>query len=285
MPLIRIICDGAGKHGFGNLRRSATLSAAFKQKGYDVRLEALSGEAQRLLPASLADSGEADLWLLDLPYDGDEWVANARRQRRPVAALDYEGKLAPDLIISIFNPGGAPSGAHHLVGLEYAIIRPEISRLAPVPSGSGVIVVIGGGDQDGLGEKAALRLNALGAQVTLVDGPLATRNGVLPPEIIRLNCPSDLPARMASSAWGVTSGGGTMLEMLCLGKPIHVLPRTPREEALARLVDEKGALLGVGLDTLRLPARELRARVSARARELVDGNGIERIVAAVQTLL
>jgi len=285
VAFIRIICDGAGHYGFGNLRRSCNLAASFKDKGYAVSVEAVSINARALLPAFASDTGEADLWLLDLPYNGDQWVHAARQEGKPIVALDFEGTVSPDLIISIFDRGAAPCASTHLVGLEYAIISRDIRRLAPAQSGFGAIVVIGGGDQKGIGEEAALKLHMRGVPVTLVDGPLAALNEDLPSEIVRLRYPPDLPGRMAASAWGVTSGGGAMMEMLCLGKPIFVVPRTPSEEGLANLLASKRALLGVGLEDLRIPSQHLCSDVSERGHALIDGNGTDRIVRAVARLL
>jgi spore coat polysaccharide biosynthesis predicted glycosyltransferase SpsG len=286
MVHVRIICDGGGEFGFGNLRRSATLAAVFRSCGHDARIDVVSEEARRLLPeAAPAQEGEPDIWLLDLPYAGDSWVAAARARSRPVVALDYVGALAPDLVISIFNRGTAPAKTRHLVGFDYAIIDPDIAALAPAPPGRGVIVVIGGGDRSGLAEDAAVRLQAQGCDVTLIDGPLAVTTRILPAAIMRVSRPADLPARMAGSAWGVTSGGGAMMEMFCLGKAVHALPRTDAENALVRLAMERQAVLGIGLESLRVPSKTKLEEVSVAARRLVDGQGAERIVRASQSLL
>jgi spore coat polysaccharide biosynthesis predicted glycosyltransferase SpsG len=285
VPVVRIICDGGGPFGFGNLRRTATLAAEFKRQGYGVHVEAVSDQARWLLPPSPRDAGGANVWLLDIPYDADAWVDRARQSGLPVSALDFQGQAAPDLDISIFMRGTAPAVGQRLVGLCYAIVGPEFAALAPAPPGHGVVIVIGGGDQAGLGERAALVLYDQGCEVTLIDGPLATIGTALPTTVRRLAAPLDLAARMASCAWGVTSGGGAMLEMMCLGKPIHVLPRTPHEAALARTVFDRGGLLGIGLESLRAPSAEACARVAATARDLVDGRGATRIVDAVGRLL
>jgi spore coat polysaccharide biosynthesis predicted glycosyltransferase SpsG len=283
---VRIVCDGGGSFGFGNLRRSATLASAFKSRGFQARVDVLSDEGRRLLPPSPQDVQAADLWLLDIPYDADSLVIAARQEKCPVAALDFQGVIPPDLSISIFRRGSAPARGRQLFGLEYAIIRPEIARLAPAPAGEGAIVVIGGGDQEGLGERIAIALDLQGSSVTLVDGPLAAIGpNPLPPQIRRISSPPDLAVRMASCLWGVTGGGGTMLEMMYLGKPVHVVPRTTHERALAQSILDRGGVLGTGLETLAPPTSNQLARVSATARTLVDGRGAERIIEAVHTLL
>jgi spore coat polysaccharide biosynthesis predicted glycosyltransferase SpsG len=286
VPNIRLICDGGGAFGFGNLRRSSTLAWEFKRRGFGVFVEVISEPAAKLLPVSPHDVDDADLWLLDIPYDADSWVEMARARRLPVVALDYQGGVTPDLVISVFSRGTAPAAAKQLVGLEYAIIRPDIAALSPAGSGHGVMVVIGGGDQDGLGEHAASLMHQQGCDVRLIDGPLSgPRSKDFPREIVRVNSPSDLASRMASCGWAITSGGGTMLEMMCLAKPVHVLPRTPHEEMLARSILGSGGLLGIGFESLTVPSSEACESVSERARSLVDGNGAKRIMEAVCQLL
>jgi spore coat polysaccharide biosynthesis predicted glycosyltransferase SpsG len=285
---IRMICDGGGEYGFGNLRRSATLAECFRSLGHRVRVDALSDRARNLLPVPQEhqeENGIGDLWLLDLPYNGDEWVNKARVAGRPVAALDFLGTQSPDLIISVFDHGHAPAGGKHFVGLQFAIIRQDVVALSPAMAGEGVVVIIGGGDEIGLGETAAARVADSGNQVTLIDGPLAKTTRKLPERIRRRRSPPELAILMATSAWGVTGGGGTMLEMMCLGKAAFVVPRTKLEQSLAQYVFAQGAILGVGLESLRNPSAETIGKVAGKARSLVDGSGTVRIVQAVEMLL
>jgi spore coat polysaccharide biosynthesis predicted glycosyltransferase SpsG len=90
---------------------------------------------------------------------------------------------------------------------------------------------------------------------------------------------------MASCAWAVTTGGTTMLEMLCLGKAIHVVPRTEAELAFAQRFAAQGALLGLGLETLQTPAQDLIQTCQQRGPQLVDGKGCERIAFEIESLL
>ncbi len=283
-----MICDGGGEYGFGNLRRSATLAECFRSRGHSVRIEALSDRARNLLPIPQEPqekNGISDLWLLDLPYNGDAWVNKARAAGRPVAALDFVGAQSPDLIISVFDHGHAPVGGKHFVGLRFAIIRQDVVALSPAMAGEGVVVIVGGGDEIGLGETVAARVADLGNTVTLIDGPLAKITRELPNRISRRRSPPELANLMAMSAWGVTSGGGTMLEMMCLGKAVFVVPRTTFEESLAQYVFAQGAILGVGLESLQNLSAGTMGRVASKARSLVDGCGADRIVQAMETLL
>lgn len=285
MTRIRIICDGGGSYGFGNLKRSATLTEYLRGIGYHVFVEALSDDARRLMPIPQGDNTAGDVWLLDLPYAADDWVMKARSHKKPVAALDYIGAASPDLMISIFDHGHAPASVKHLVGMEYAIIRRDVSELAPASAGDGVVVIMGGGDRSGLGAQAARRVAHAGQAVTLVEGPLAAMTDELPQTIARRRDPPDIANLMAGSAWGVTSGGGTMMEMMCLAKAVHVVPRTPSEISFARDVLSRGAILGMGLDGLKVPSEEAMQKTSQRARRLVDGQGASRIAAEIRKLI
>lgn len=146
-------------------------------------------------------------------------------------------------------------------------------------------MIVGGGDENGLGEDIAELIQANGNKTTLVEGPLAKKSRELSAEIKRLSSPPELARLMAGCAWGVTSGGGTMLEMMCLGKAIHVVPRTPFEVSLAQSILEQDALLGVGLSSIERPSLERRRSVATVARRLVDGQGMTRIATALKALL
>ena len=73
--------------------------------------------------------------------------------------------------------------------------------------------------------------------------------------------------------------------MLYLGNAIHVVPRTEAEQSFARHFATRGALLGVGLETLRIPVEGLKTACQIRGPELVDGRGCERIAAALESML
>ena len=76
-----------------------------------------------------------------------------------------------------------------------------------------------------------------------------------------------------------------MLEFLSLGKPIHVVPQTDNEMSLARQISQHGGLLGIGVEDLKRLDIETCKRVADRARELVDGHGMDRILQAIEAFL
>jgi spore coat polysaccharide biosynthesis predicted glycosyltransferase SpsG len=285
MANVHFICDGGTHYGFGHLRRSVTLSETLRRRGVGAKVQAVSEQGRLYLPRSESDAGEADVVVVDLPYDGDAVVKQARDQGKAVVALDFIGRCAPNTMISIFDRGTAPVGARHLIGFEYAIIRDDIRNLAPAPTGEGVIVMIGGGDREGIGVQAAVALRSKGCAVTLIEGPLAKPSERSICGIERLSQPPDLAIRMANCAWGVTGAGGAMMEMMCLGKAVHVIARNSFEENLARLACSRGAAIGVGMESLAPPSLGQLEKVSNRAAQTVDGKGVERIADEIQALL
>ena len=156
-------------------------------------------------------------------------------------------------------------------------------QFAPAEIGNGIVVMIGGSDLNQVGESIALRLTDEGKKVYLIQGP-GTKERTLADftNVTVLHDPEDLESRMAACEWAVTNGGGSMMEMMCLGKAIHVVPQTNDELLLAEIVFNKGALLGIGLDSLHIPSSDEIKRVGNRAQELVDGKGVDRIIGLIR---
>lgn len=285
MSRIEMWFDGGGPYGFGNVRRSAELAQTLIQRGHDVRCVPLSERAATLspLPCSTED-GAAEIIVLDVPYPGDALVEKAHSAGARVLALDYDGEAAPELVISLQNVRRVPSQSRSRCGVEYAIIREEIHTLGTShQSSQEVLIIVGGGDQDGLTGRILARLPDL--QVCIVQGPAGSPLDLKREGLRIVTHPPDLPRLMARCAWAVTTGGTTMLEMLCLGKAIHVVPRTEAEQAFAQRFQDQGALLGLGLESLRPPTPECRLECEKRGPQLVDGKGCERIAIEIETSL
>ena len=76
-----------------------------------------------------------------------------------------------------------------------------------------------------------------------------------------------------------------MMELMYLGKAIHVIPQTEEEYNLAQLLFMRGGLIGVGLDSLQIADASLRSKTSHIARRLIDGNGLTRIATSIESIL
>lgn len=285
MATVEIITDGGGSYGVGHIRRSLTLAHAISNRGHAARVSFASDAARTLAPNVPDDKGTADILVIDLPYDGDEFLRQARTTGVKTAGLDYIGSENPDLLIAVIERNAAPGCSNRYAGLDYAIIRPDVMSLAPSFQGSGVIVVIGGGDQRDEGVSIAENLSGRGMDVTLIEGPLVKTQSQDAGAYIRVKDPKNLPQLMADCAWAVTNGGATMMEMMCLGKAVHVIAQTPAETELANIVLQQDGLLGVGIDTLKVPDAKTTRDIGLNARRIVDGNGVNRIIGQLEALL
>lgn len=284
-PLIEIVVDGGSGLGYGHISRMRTLSETLLEDGFDVRWNPLSVVAREAL-SDRADSGggaEPDLTLVDLPYEGTKWVSQSREAGRPVIAFDYEGTAEADIAIRTNAPAQAVSAKRILHGLHYAIIRREI-RDAPTQSGDHVLVSIGGSDLGDRGPQAAARLTEAGSKTILVRGPLAGPLAEHPEGVDVRVTPPDLPELMGACAWAVANGGTTLMELMYLGKAVHVLPQTLEEERFAADLLSQGAILGTGLDLLAPPVQTRLTQTALKASNLVDGQGVQRISALCHDL-
>ena len=286
MKTVALWFDGGGVHGYGNVRRSLELAERLGRQGLAIRLCPLSSEAARLagLPAGGAPRG-GDVVLLDVPYVGDAWLDRARTGGARVLALDYAGATAPDLVVSLQAVRVLPPATRHVVGLEYAVIRSELTARASASLSSGpVLLMLGGGAAAGVTERIAQKISTLAGDVVLVQGPLAETPAALPANVRIMHAPADLAGLMANCAWAVTTGGTSLLELLHLGRAVHALPRTPEEQSFAAMIAAQDGLLGVGEESLQTPTAAQRERCARMGPRLVDGRGCERIAELLKNL-
>jgi len=284
MSRVGIWFDGGGRFGFGNISRSSEMVRELAARGHVVSFVPLSEKAKSLSSRQPEDRGPADVVLLDVPYAGGEEVIRAHEFGAKVVALDYEGDEAPEVVISLQDVRSMPMGTRRHVGIEFAIIRSEL-RGAKVSGAKGgeVLVILGGGDSEGLSIEIARRLPT--GSLCIVQGPNAGTLQVERENVRVLQNPSCLPELMAGCSWAVTSGGTTMLEMLFFRKATHVIPRTSAETAFAQKFLNKGILLGMGLEELREPVPDQILFCEKKGTEIIDGRGADRIASIVEEFL
>jgi len=282
---IEIVCDGGKKYGFGHIRRSYALAQALKCCGYCVQYKAASKDAEKLLPRFTSSTLKPNIRVLDLPYEINNWLLKKDRNDIPIIALDYCGATITSCVISIFEHQLPPAGSR-LSGLEYAIVRPEITQLTPVKGDNGVVVMIGGSDVNQVGGLVADFLASAEVKVDLILGPAYQGNYVTKSSLVTcLTTPLDLEKRMSACEWAVTNGGGSMMEMMYLGKAVHVMPQTRAERNFAEFILKKGGILGIGKNMLKIPDPEEIKSVGEKAKELIDGNGVDRIIRIIEKIL
>jgi len=195
-----------------------------------------------------------------------------------------------------------------LLGTSYSLLRREFRSWSgcqrEIPeTGRKLLVTFGGSDPDnltGLAMQAIGQVNVLGLEVVVVVGPSNPHYAFLgkirsPQHSVRLEQNvADMARLMASADLAVSAAGTTCLEMCFLGLPAIAVAAAENQRASARELDRQGCVvhleetgniqveqLAEMIDKL-LKSPAARASLSQRGRELVDGNGAKRVIAAIQ---
>jgi spore coat polysaccharide biosynthesis predicted glycosyltransferase SpsG len=312
-----IITEGSPTLGIGHIRRSITLAGALPR---ETRLWLLGRETRQNVPAQTADLFEGLNWeagpvpqvatgdavILDLECESQRAMWE-RCSREGVAclALDYFDPMhLPDMTINLMDHSGSMRAAYTAIGRagdyhegpDYALIRPNIvarRSLAQTATVRRVVVTMGGADPGRQTAEAARILRAKlepGMEVTIILGPLVAED--LETEVRTLagdrfrvvRNPSEFDDLLAGADVILTSGGTTLLEALCLGKPTVVFPQNVAETAHANLYVKAGACVWAESLPQVLSDAGLRQSLAAEAARRVDGRGVERIAAAAVEL-
>lgn len=299
---------GSGRWGTGHLRRSVELINALQGKGLNVDAVALvpdNDEMQKLSSfvstynrcvQSLNEIGEvdADRIVVDVHTDFQPalfpWIEN---QKHSVVALDWYYDTGKNIITRANLRGGADA-------LKYAIIRKEFQDAYKKHSGlnSGpeydAVVMMGGGDirkhldrilntfakDRGFSDKNIVII--LGP---MVDGKLDRLPGQSVGTITILRTPDNIADVMANASVGITNGGTSLMEFTMLGVPTIIFPQSREEENFVRpFLESRCSVLGSSEQekfkeqiTGLWKDKRLRKTMSENARQLIDGNGTERI--------
>ncbi|MEJ7743917.1 MAG: hypothetical protein WKF73_16080 [Nocardioidaceae bacterium] len=179
------------------------------------------------------------------------------------------------------------SGRVELRGIAYAPIRYEIRaaraehRPTAYAGATGrVLVLMGGTDAHGLGSGLAALLSSAGVAALSPPPGLALVNALRTVDAV------------------VSAAGVSAYELCCLGMPIGLVQVAPNQQANYDRLTDSGAATGLGsADRIRsdptglsadvlgwLETPDRLAQTAARAWELVDGFGADRILAALGQL-
>jgi UDP-2,4-diacetamido-2,4,6-trideoxy-beta-L-altropyranose hydrolase len=191
-----------------------------------------------------------------------------------------------------------------LLGTRYALLREEFrngsdGRICP-DRARHLLVTLGGSDP---GNVTATILQGLdrvasdGGEIVVAVGSgnphleslreLASRSSW---SVSILHDVRDMAALMRRSDLAIAASGSTTWELAAMGVPSLVVPIAGNQIEVARSLQEKGAAISLGAAeelTIEgiaeavagiIPDRARRIELSSRARDLVDGNGAERVV-------
>ncbi len=194
-----------------------------------------------------------------------------------------------------------------LLGTDYTMLRREFRRRGAMrnvfpPAARNVLVTLGGADAEnvsGMALSAISQLRLAELEVKVAVGPanphrtklaaLAERTG-MPVELV--NASSQMPELMEWADIAVSAAGGTSWELLFMQVPMIAISVADNQRPSARRLGEMGLasvldLTGLTVDDIATALNALiadqhrRSVMARRGRELVDGRGVERIIAAM----
>lgn len=208
--------------------------------------------------------------------------------------------------------GLVPEGCQVLAGPRYALLRPEfrewreasLSRRAREPGLQRLLINLGGVDKDNVTGRVLDALTACDLpddlQISVVMGasapwraPVTAQAKAMPwPTEVVVNV-SDMARRMAEADLATGAAGSTSWERCCLGLPTLMVVLADNQREIADALAAKGVALPLELADLEaslagqlavLDAPGALTAMSQQAADLVDGQGIAHVLAALQRM-
>lgn len=297
-----LLADASPGAGLGHLARCTALAGALGESGFEVETRGLSADAAVELDgvrwepwqpsAETAAKPVPDLLVLDT-YDRTEWERVAALAHGRLVAFEDALPEPAAADVTIAPESDVEASPELLAGLHFACLRRPFWDLGPRrirDAPERVLITTGGSDLDGLAGRIATRLGERlpAIRLELVWGP--GFGGEPPDGVAVLERPASLLEPLLRADAVVCAGGQTMLEAAASGAPALVLEGAPNQRRQIERLAERGAVLPVGeaevpdaLEDL-LGDAALRARLSERAREAVDGRGALRAAAALAAI-
>lgn len=314
-----IRADGSAELGLGHVMRTLAVAERAQDRRLEVRylvggsVESVALVTARGFAAEYVDDQADPVVARMRPgdaviFDGYRFSAELMQSAREVgcrvAAIDdLGGGCFPVDVLLNQNPLTShdylvPAGGCVLLGPRYALVRREFvrrRRLRHAGHPHTLLVTMGGSDVAGL-TAATIELAASRPafdRVVLVVGPAARleRSATLPPGVEVLRAPSDVGAVFDTADAAITAAGSTTWELLCMGIPTALVEVADNQAATGVGVHAAEAGIHMGeaaaypdafaATVRRLADPAVRRHLSQRALALVDGDGADRLLAAL----
>jgi UDP-2,4-diacetamido-2,4,6-trideoxy-beta-L-altropyranose hydrolase len=248
---------------------------------------------------------------------GSDWFDKVRRHQPGAIIMaidDLANRPLPADIVLNQNLGASesayamlvPSDARVLAGPAYALLRPEFARLrGRVRDGrvERILVFMSGGDADDVTARAADAIGRVGLGTDLVVGGAyphlaALRATVAEQPMIQLHVNTAAMASLMDRAdLAIGAASAASWERCTLGLPAILVTMADNQVLAERRLMEAGAAVAIGSHTsvsaidFEVAIRTLCAdpsRVAAMseaAARVTDGEGTDRVVAEIQTMV
>lgn len=191
-----------------------------------------------------------------------------------------------------------------LLGTRYVLLRSEfraLNRDRQFPdAGQRVLVTLGGTDPDNLAPQVVRALDRSaegGLQVTVVAGAgypnLQLLREASSSRVRIVVNPGNMPEIIAGSDLAIIAAGGTLWELLYLGCAVLSYARNPVQARVIEGLERLGAVCNLGyaerfsdsvlwgaVETIS-GSKQRREEMAARGYEVVDGQGVHRVMRAM----
>ncbi len=327
--IVRSLClaDGLKKRGIDSVYickdYQGNLIGKIKQKGFDVVV--LNQEADLKedidVTAQTIKEHKADFLVTDSYHIIGDYQREIREKVKLLVCIDdlahthFYANVLVNLNIGVSErdyQDKVEPYTHTLLGTRYALLRDEFvqrrSNSKQVhPNTNNILVTLGGGDPYNQTLKIIKVLNSiksLPVSVKSIIGPGYQHTSELK-EFVENNCKhveiiqncQDIAEIMCWADLAISGGGGTCLELACLGVPNIIIVLVDNQIGVAKEFDKRGQSINLGwfeevkecdikknvLELLNnLPKRK---QMGQKGKELVDGLGVERVINEIYSLL
>lgn len=255
-----------------------------------------------------------DLVIVDHYGAEKKWFDLARPKAATILAVDDEARriVNCDILLNqnyFIEPAslyrGLESTCVRLIGPEYALLRPEFVQMRqgakPRTSLKKLLIVMGGSDPAGIGEKIARTLT-LDISATIIVGSdykyFDAFQDYCKTRDFTVQARTDSVASLMRDAdFCIGAGGSTTWERCCLRLPSALFAIAENQRRIIENLAQAGACYNLGspknfdfsgisdfLLSLRADPAQLEA-MSQRAGALVDGGGAQRVVQALAVIM
>ena len=255
-----------------------------------------------------------DIIITDLPYRSEDYLKRLKVVGKLLVSID-DLALTPfcsDIVVSGYLSAKLKKytstnlGTKFFLDPAYLMLHKQFEKMNKMPkkireNGRYVLVTMGGADPDNLTGKVIRALSRIDKKlkVTVVLGSAYVHHRELQglmkeiknskSEFIIKSNVTDMAKLMAGADVAISAGGETIYELAATGTPTINVAHVEHQSLNAGELEQRGVVinLGVGKSVSEqkisaaveslLNDRNLRQKMSARGKKLVDGKGAERV--------